>query len=73
MLAVRYDIYIYIYIYMSLGGKGLISTQIHANKKYNSTPLDTMYNLCLPQITHTYGCTLQFVLLRMGANSTRHM
>jgi hypothetical protein len=23
--------------------------------------------------THTYGCTLQFVLLRMGANSTRKM
>jgi hypothetical protein len=24
-------------------------------------------------ITHTYGCTLQFVLLRMGANITGNM
>jgi hypothetical protein len=24
-------------------------------------------------ITHTYGCTLQFVFLLMGVNSTRHM
>jgi hypothetical protein len=39
----------------------------------NSTPLDTIYNLCLPQIAHTYGCTLQFVQLMMGANSTRNM
>jgi hypothetical protein len=38
---------------------------IHA--KYNCTPLDNIYNLCLPQITHTYGCKLQLELLRMGA------
>jgi hypothetical protein len=37
------------------------------NAKYNSIQLDNIYNLCLPQITHTYGCKLQLELLRMGA------
>jgi hypothetical protein len=35
--------------------------------KYSITPLDNVYNLCLPQITHTYGCKLQLELLKMGA------
>jgi hypothetical protein len=32
---------------------------IHAKKLYNYAPLDTTYNFCLPQITHTYGWKLQ--------------
>jgi hypothetical protein len=56
-----------------LSGVDAYKNMFNANKKYKSTPLNTVYNLCLPQITHTYGCTLQIVLLRMGANSTRNM
>jgi hypothetical protein len=41
---------------------------IHAKKIYNSTPLDTTYNLCLPQITYTHlWLKAAVVLLRMGA------
>jgi hypothetical protein len=35
--------------------------------KYNPTPLNTIYNLSLPQTTHTYGCKLQLELLRIAA------
>jgi hypothetical protein len=45
----------------------MINTYPLIHAKYNSTLLDNIYNLCLPQITHTYGCKLQLELLRMGA------
>jgi hypothetical protein len=49
------------------GDKENAADVVRNHAKYNSTPLDNIYNLCLPQITHTYGCRLQLELLRMGA------
>jgi hypothetical protein len=59
----------------------------HQEHKLQSTAIDVrnlwkaevinsrilLITLCLPQITHPYGCILQFVPLMMGANSTRNM
>jgi hypothetical protein len=46
---------------------------IYSCKKNITSQRLILFNLCLPQIKHTYGCILQFVLLRMGVISTRNM
>jgi hypothetical protein len=47
--------------------------QVLAGAPSVSQPAPAPRDLHTITITHTYGCTLQFVLLRIGANSTRNM
>jgi hypothetical protein len=47
-------------------------THKYMQKPYSSKPFNSQ-NLSHPQITLTYGCTLQYVLLMMGANNARNM
>jgi hypothetical protein len=53
---------------VALHVSGAVCTH-HQEHKLESTAIVMSNGYCTITITHTYGCTLQFVLLMMGANS----
>jgi hypothetical protein len=55
------------------GTRNLWKAEVINSTKRCGVILIPFVTLCLPQTTHTYGCTLQFVLLMMGPTSTRNM